>query len=186
MSADFCGELADAFGVSEISFHQNVGDGDLEAVSLEQADAADGAIERTGDFGDTVVDLGAVRVDADLNLLDVEFAKAACFPFADEDGVGFQFYVEAERAGVLDDFENVRTYQWFAAADGEKEDACGCELIESGFDFGGGHFAVAVVLEIAVFAALVAAIGDVEMDGERDATFESFAIEIGDEAHVCV
>src|SRR6202000_238010 len=48
---------------------------------------------------------------------------------------------------------------------------------------GGGHFAVAIVLEIAVFAALVAAIGDVEMDGERHAALESFAIEIGDKAH---
>ena len=71
----------------------------------------------------------------------------------------------------------------FTTADGEEEDAGGRELVERGFDFGGGHFAVAVVVEIAMFAALVAAIGDVEVDGERDAAFESFAIEIGDEAH---
>ena len=107
MRADFCRELADAFGVAEIPFHQDVGNGDFEAVGFEKADTADGAIERAGNFGDAVVHLGAMRVDADLDLFDVEFAQAAGLLFADEDGVGFQFYVEAERAGVLDDLENV-------------------------------------------------------------------------------
>jgi hypothetical protein len=101
-------------------------------VRFEQADAADGAIERAGNFGDAVMDLGAVGVDADLNLLDVEFAEAARFPFADENGICFQFYVEAEGAGVLDDFKNVGANERLAAADGQEEDSGGCQLIERG------------------------------------------------------
>src|ERR1700749_1829848 len=106
-----------------------------------------------------------MRIDTDLHLFDVEFTQPSRFLFANQDCVGFQFYVEAKGAGVLDDLENIRTDKRFAAADREEENAGGCKLIERGKYLGGGHFAVAVVFEIAMFAALVTAIGNVEMNG---------------------
>ena len=125
----------------------------------------------------------AMRIQADLYLLDVEFAEATRLFFANEDRVGLELDVEAESAGVLDDFEAVGANQRLAAADGQEEHAgCG-ELIENMLDFGGGHFAVAGVIEIAVFAALVAAIGDVEMDAQRYTVKHGALIEIGHQAH---
>src|SRR5437867_12866680 len=49
-----------------------------------------------------------------------------------------------------------------AAADRQEEDARGGELIEDVLDLGERHFAVIVVIEVAVDAALVAALGQVE------------------------
>src|ERR1700758_4398508 len=101
----------------------------------------------------------AMRVDADLNLFDIQFPQTPGLFFTNQDGIGLELYVESQRTRVFDDLEAVAAYQWLATADGEKENAGVGQLIEKVADFGGIHFAVAIVLEITMFAALVAAVG---------------------------
>src|SRR5262249_21124439 len=98
----------------------------------------------------------AMGIHADLNLLDVELPQAArqCYP--NEERIGFQFDVELQRAGILDDFKAVSANKRLATANGQEENSGGGKLIENHLDLGGGHFAVAGVIEIAVLATLVA------------------------------
>ena len=56
----------------------------------------------------------------------------------------------------------------FAATEGEDKDASLGHLIEQMLDLGSRHLAVIIVIEIAVDAPLVAAIGQVELNTERD------------------
>jgi hypothetical protein len=48
----------------------------------------------------------------------------------------------------------------------QEEDTGFGQLIENTFDFLGGHLAMVVMVEVAMNAALVAAIGDVDVNGE--------------------
>ena len=121
------------------------------------------------------MDFGAVGINADLHLFDVELAKALGLFFTNQYGVGLELDVEAQLAGMFDDFETIGPDQRLAATDREEENACGGELIEQRFNFGGVHFAVAVVIEVTVLAALIAPIGDVEMHAKRDAAAQCSA-----------
>ena len=71
----------------------------------------------------------------------------------------------------------------FAAAQGEKKYAGIGKLIEHSLDLGRGHLAVVVVVKIAVHAAFVAAIGDIEMNGDGDAKVEGFLTGFDHQAH---
>src|SRR5271169_5961005 len=53
-------------------------------------------------------------------------------------------------------------------AEGENEDAGLGHLVEQVLDFCRGHLAVVVMIEIAMHAALIAAIGQVELNAERN------------------
>src|SRR5438132_1419843 len=74
-------------------------------------------------------------------------------------------------ASVLDDLQEVLPHKDLAAAEDQEEDAGLGELIEHVLDLGGGHLALVVVVEITVHAALVAAVGDVDMNAEWDTSF---------------
>ena len=77
-------------------------------------------------------------------------------------------------AGVLEQFEEILAQENFAAAQGQDEDAGLGHLVEQVLDFGGGHLAVIVVIEIAMDAAFVAAVGEVELDAERNIAGQRF------------
>ena len=53
--------------------------------------------------------------------------------------------------------------QRLSAADRKEENACPGKLVEQCLDLGGVHFAIAVVLEIAMFAPFVTAVRHVKM-----------------------
>ena len=88
---------------------------------------------------------------------------------ADHDRVGLDLDREHQPARVLEDLEQIRPEENLAAADGEEEDPGVGELVEQILDLGGRHLAVIVVIEVAVHAPLVAAVGEVELRAERDA-----------------
>lgn len=69
--------------------------------------------------------------------------------------------------GVLHDPVQIRPHEDFAAADVQKERARCRQLIQQAQDFGGRHLAVIVVIEIAVDAALVAAVGQIQLHAQR-------------------
>ena len=66
-------------------------------------------------------------------------------------------------AGVFEHLEKILAQENFAAAQGQNEDAGFGHLVEQVLDLRGGHLAVVVMIEIAVHAAFVAAIGQVEL-----------------------
>ena len=72
-------------------------------------------------------------------------------------------------ARVRQELEEVLPQQQLAAAEDQEQRAGRGELVEDRLDFGGGHLAVVVVIEIAVDAALVAAVGEIELHRERNA-----------------
>src|SRR5262244_3552943 len=71
----------------------------------------------------------------------------------------------------------------FAAAEHKKEDARLGQLVEDVLDFLRGHLAFVVVVEITMNAALVAAIGDVDMHAERDAKRVRFFVHLSEQTH---
>ena len=119
-----------------------------------------------------VVDLGPVRVDADLHLADAEIADAVRFTLAHENRVGLELDVEPELARIGEQLEEVLAEQQLSAAEDQEQRAFGRELVEHVLDFGGGQLAVIVVIEIAVHAALVAAVGEIELHRQRHAVLE--------------
>ena len=76
---------------------------------------------------------------------------------------------------MLEDFEKIFAQENLAAAQGQEEDAGVGDLIEQILDLGGGHLAMIVVIEIAVHAALVAAVGQIELRAERDVQLRALA-----------
>ena len=70
--------------------------------------------------------------------------------------------------GVFEDLKEIAAHQHFATTEREEECAGGGELIEHAGDLVEGHFAVIVMIEIAMNAALIAAIGDVELHAQRN------------------
>ena len=144
----------------------------VQAARLQEADPGERALERARDLGDAVVHFGPVRVDADLHRADAELADAVGLPLAEEDGVGLELDVEAELARVAEELEEILAQEQLAAAEDQKERARRRELIEHALDFGGGQLAVVVVIEVAVHAALVAAVGEIELHREGHALFE--------------
>jgi hypothetical protein len=105
------------------------------------------------------------------------------FLFVDHDRVGLDLDVEHETACVFDNLKEVAAHKNFAAAERDKENACLGQLIEGVLDFGGGHLAVIVVIEITMHAALVAAIGDVHVHGDGHAQVKCFLAYISHQAH---
>src|SRR5262249_19515376 len=72
--------------------------------------------------------------------------------------------------------------QRLAATDREEENAGVRQLVEDIFDLGGAHLAVAGVVEVAMFAALVAPVRDVEMHAQRNAVKQGSLIQLGHQA----
>jgi hypothetical protein len=73
---------------------------------------------------------------------------------------------------MFKDFKKIPAHQNFAAAQGQVENSGVGHLVEEVLDFRGVHFAVIVVIEIAMDAALVAAVGQVQLDTQGDIVFE--------------
>src|SRR5678815_540910 len=113
-----------------------------------------------------------MRVNADLDALDSELTEAARFRLANHGGVGLHLDVKEQTARVFDQFKKVAAEEHFAAAERQEKDASVRELIEDGLDLRGRHFAVVVVIEVAMNAALVAPVGEIEMSGEWNARIE--------------
>ena len=65
--------------------------------------------------------------------------------------------------------KEVLAQKWFTAAKRQDQGACGSRLKEHSLNLIGRHLAMIIVIEIAVHATLVAAIGHVEMKAERNA-----------------
>src|ERR1700690_1254006 len=84
---------------------------------------------------------------------------------------------------MFEDFEKVATHEHLAATEREKENSGLRQLIENALDFRSGQFTVVVVIEIAMHAALVAAIRDIQMDGERDAQVKRLLTYFRHQAH---
>src|SRR5271165_5350154 len=109
-----------------------------------------------------------MRIDADLNGFDPEFADAPGFLLANQHGVRLQFHAEHQLAGVLEKLEEILAQEDLAPAEGEDEDASLRHLVEQMLDFRRSHLAVIVVVEIAVNAALVTPVSQVNLHGQRD------------------
>jgi len=185
-SAQLCGERLNTGVVAEILHHEDVGDDDLYAVRPEQAYSCDGALERPGQQGDGVVHFGPMGVDADLNVLHLEIAQTQRLFFTDHECVGLDLYAEHEGAGVFEDVEEVHAHEDFAAAQGEKEDSRIGKLVEQIANLGGRHFAVVVVIKVAMDAAFVAAIGDVELHAQRNPAIKGALPELLHQTHEAV
>src|SRR5271170_4761891 len=129
------------------------------------------------------MNLGTVRVDADLHLLDAQFANAPGFRLADHNAIGLDLDVEQQPARMFHDFEEVAAHEHFAAAKSEEEDSSIRELVQNTCDLGSRHLAVIVVIQIAVDAALVATIGDVEVHADGDAQPQRLLVHLRQKAH---
>lgn len=116
--------------------------------------------------------LGPVRIDADLNRLHAEIAQPRRLRFPDHHRIGLELDAEGERAGPLQNFEKIFAQENLAAAQRQDKDSGVSHLFQQVLDFGGGHLAVVVVIEIAVHALLVAAVGEIELHAERNAQLQ--------------
>ena len=83
--AQFGGESVNARIILHVLGHQHVRHDDLYALRLEEADRIERALERAGNQRDGVVNFRPVRIDADLDRFDVEFAEAGGLALADDE-----------------------------------------------------------------------------------------------------
>src|SRR5206468_9333699 len=124
-----------------------------------------------------------MRIDADLDSVKPQLRQPVRFFFADHDGVRLDLDAEQQRARMLQQLEEVASQENLAAAEHQKEDSGRGKLIEQIFDLGRGHFAVVVVVEIAVDAPLIAAVSNVQLDAQGDAQFERSCAHFLHQAH---
>ena len=164
--SEFTGQCHYAWLVRKISRHEDIGDADLQSLRFQKSNSA---LQRSWKLSNGIVNLGPMRVDADLNLLDSELTKSSGLLLADHDAVGLYFYVEQKLSRSFHDFKKIAAQKNFAAAEREKKNAGGGELGKNVEDLRRGHLAMVVMIEITMDAALVTAIGDIEMNAERQA-----------------
>jgi hypothetical protein len=119
-------------------------------------------------------ELRPVRVNADLDRFDAEFAEAGGPALADEKRIDLELHAKHQTAGVFEKVEEVLTQKNLTPAEREDEDAGLGHLVEQVLDLRGGHLAKVVTIEIAGHAAFVAAVGPIELDAERKAQLQSF------------
>jgi hypothetical protein len=117
-------------------------------------------------------ELRPVRVNADLDRFDAEFAEAGGLVLADEQRIDLELHAKHQTAGVFEKVEEVLTQKNLIPAEREDEDAGLGHLAEQVLDLRGGHLAKVVTIEIAGQAALVA-VGPIELDAERNAQLQS-------------
>jgi hypothetical protein len=129
------------------------------------------------------VNLGAVGVNADLDRIYAQLSNTARLFFVDHDRICFDLHVEHQATRILDDLKKIAAHEDFAATESQEENAGLGQLIKHPFDFERGHLAVVIVIEVAVHAALVTAISDVHVDGERDAEIRRFLTDLAHQAH---
>src|ERR1035438_8570607 len=96
---------------------------------------------------------------------------------------GLDLHVEQQPPRIFDKFQKVAAHKNLAAAEREKENAGLGQLIEHALDFGGRHLAMIVVIQIAMHAALIAAIRDIHVDGEGHAEVKRLLPYFGHQAH---
>src|ERR1700737_1355619 len=109
-----------------------------------------------------------MRVNTDLDGLNAEVAKKIGFFFANHERVCFYFDIEHPLARMPQNIEEIHAHQDFPAAEREKENPRLGKLIEQSLDFFKRHFSVVIVVQIAVHAALVTAIGHIQVNVEWD------------------
>jgi hypothetical protein len=121
-------------------------------------------------------ELRPVRVNADRHRLDAEFAEAGGPALAAEKRIGLELHANHQTAGGFEKVEEVPvlTQKNLTPAEREDEDAGLGHLVEQGLELRRGHLAKVVMIEIAGHAAFVAAVGQIELDAERDAQLQSF------------
>src|ERR1700676_5372123 len=117
---------------------------------------------------------GPMRINADLDGFHTEISDSLRLFFANQNGIRFQFDTETANASVLQNLEEIPAHQDLTAAQCEKKNARFRKLIQKILDFGGGHLAVIFMIEITMDAPLVATIGQVQLDSERNSQLERF------------
>ena len=169
--ADLVGQRLDGGIVLQVLLHQHVGEGHLHALRPSAAGrrrAIARAIPATRVIA--IVDFRPMRVDADLHAFDAQRADALR-PAPPGSG----------SALVLILTENIsrRACSRMSKRSGRrkispplrvrKKTPAAANCVEQILDLGERHLAVIVVIEVAVHAPLVAAVGQVELRAERDA-----------------
>src|ERR1043166_7001354 len=113
-----------------------------------------------------------MRIEADLHTFNSQVAEPLRFSFANQQPVGLQLHAEHQLAGVTKYVEDIFTNERFATADHQEKSGGMRQLLKNFLDFGQRHFAAVVVIEVAMHAPLVAAVGDVKMRAQRHAKIE--------------
>src|ERR1035437_6651497 len=124
-----------------------------------------------------------MRIDTDLDLLDAELAKSGGFLLVDDHPVGLHFYVDQQLPRPLHDFKKVPAHENFTPTEGEEKYAGIGELGEHIGDFCRRHLAMIVMVQVAMHAALIAAVRDIKVNADGHAQLQCFLIHISQKAH---
>src|SRR5450755_1001111 len=100
-----------------------------------------------------------VRVNADLDRVNAEIAKSGRLALTDQHGVSLELHAKHQTPRVFEKVEEILAQKNFAAAEGQNKNAGVGHFIEQVLDFRGRHLAMIVMIEIAVHATLIAAVG---------------------------
>jgi len=122
-------------------------------------------------------ELRPARANADRHRFVAEFAEAGGPALAAEKRIGLELHANHQTAGGFEKVEEVLPQKNLTPAEREEEDDGLGHLLEQMLDLldlRRGHLAKVVMSEIAGHAALVAAVGQIELDAERDAQLQSF------------
>ena len=142
---------------------------------LRKRIAVDGSLQRARHLGDRVVDFWAMGIDADLHIFHAQPAQfAASFSWI-RMALVLSLTVKIVRARGLK-ISKSPCAAGLAAAERQQEDAGRGHLPEQAAYLIEGHLALVVVVQVAMDAALVASVGQVEMHAQRDAQRDRLGI----------
>src|ERR1700733_7953498 len=122
MYAEIGRQLLRAGLIGDICRHQYVSDGDTQSPITKELDAFYRPLKRMRQLGNRIMDRGPMRVEADLNRVDIQIPQARGLVLADHDRIRFDLDVEKQPPRMFKNLEKVSAHKNFAAAEREKKD----------------------------------------------------------------
>src|SRR5438876_7763320 len=162
------GEGADLSVLPHVLLHERTIQLDGDPGVPEQGGALERTLEGARDLGDPVVDGPIGAVDADIDLAHGERPEPRRLFRRDQKRVGFQADIEAKPPRVLDQLEKILPQEDLAAAEREIERPGSGHVVEERLQLVRRQLRAPLDYPVAVNAPLVAAHGQVDLDGERD------------------
>src|SRR5579862_79847 len=175
-----------ALVICQVLAHEHVCEDHFYALADQKARPFERTLERPRQLCNPVVNFRPMRVDADLHRVDRQIAEAFGPGCSDHYRVALELHAEHQLASMLQNLEKVLPHEDLAAAQRQEKHARFGHLTEQIQDLRGGHFTVVVVIQIAVYTSLVAAIGQIQLHGQRYAQPERPGTHLPHQrTHVC-
>jgi hypothetical protein len=107
--------------------------------------------------------VGTMRIDADLNGLNRQIAKAPRLVLSYQGCISLQSHAEHQLASMLDDLEDIFSHKDLSAAQRQDKHAVISHVLQQVLDLSGRHFAMVAMVQITMHTSFVATVSQIEL-----------------------